>query len=271
MGREVYFFKFDKQLAKDNLVETLQEKSKDSYKTFLKDSTSYEVDFNEVLQKVRNNIEELSLDELWTLFHWFYEKIYLKYENSSYLKFESKFNKEMKGNGLDLFYEIPSKTPAGHFFSLLSNYQSLMNTDFYYVFQSDYFNNFLDYTICYTGFISQFLIENYYGKNEGYYFEKFWIIEGELYQIMEKNLLQYELAVQKFDKIKEKYIDTIKKIKQFKNTTKKSMTPNIYNEYNDVKYYEQEIFGFSYQFGTISGMRKALGDYQGIIKILDSY
>jgi len=271
MGREVYFFKFDRQLAKDSLANILQEKSDNSYKNFLKDSTSWEVDFDEVFQKVNNDIEELGLDELWTLYNWFYYKIDLQYEKASYAKINREFNKEMKRNGLELFYEIPSKTPAGYFFSLLSDYRSLMNTGFYYIFQSDYFNNFLDYSIAFTGFISQLLIEDYYGKDDGFHLEQFWVIEGKLYQILENNLSQYELALEEFDRKKERYIATIKKIKKFKNTSKKMMNPAIYNEYSDVKYYEEELFGFDYQFSTISDMKKALGGYKGTIKVLDSY
>lgn len=270
MGREVYFYKFDKQQAKENLSQTLQKRSKDSYQNFLQKDEELQVSFECVLQKVEQNINELSVEELWTLTRWFSEQFTILYPNLD-SKFERELNKEKNRNGLYKFYEIPSKTPAGHFFTILNRYQSLRNIDFNDDFSADYFHDFLDYAICYTGFISQLLIENYYGKEDGFYFEQFWVIEGKNYQIMENNLLQFKYATNEFDERKEKYMAVIDKIVKSRDTPKKSMTASVYKEYSEQKFLEEEIFGFHNQFDSMLALKRGIEDYTGHIKILDSY
>lgn len=272
MGREVYFIKFDKKDVQENLAKTLQEESKYSYQDYIKEGYYKDkVSFEEVFQKSKNDIEQITLEELWSLFAWFNWKVDTEYENAGYAKQEHEFHKETRRNGLNIFYEIPSKTPAWHFFSILGNYQSLRNTDFYDSFSADYFHDFLDYAVCYIGFISQLLIEKYYGKEEGFYFEQFWVIEGKHYQIMENNPSQFEWATNEFDERKERYTNAIDKIVKFRDTPKKSMTTSIYNEYSEQRFLEEEIFGFHHQLDTMLSLKEKIEGYTGCIKILDSY
>jgi hypothetical protein len=130
MAEDLYFFKFNNELAKANLVPLLTGEEGLDYKNYLLyynelDSDDEAVDFDVVRQKASDNIETVNTEELWTLFNWFYKKHVDDVKPGGYSEAYEKLLSIMKNHGLDLFFEIGSKTPVRAFHRLLWDYEIL--------------------------------------------------------------------------------------------------------------------------------------------------
>ena len=111
MGQELYVFKLDQQLAKDCCSEMLKEKSVHAYRKYLQEQTyDQDLSFDTIFQKVENNIVLIGIEELWSIYHWFDEKVELAYPLLDFQQKEEKRYQDMKQAELELCFEISSKT-----------------------------------------------------------------------------------------------------------------------------------------------------------------
>ncbi|OJJ14684.1 hypothetical protein BKI52_41340 [marine bacterium AO1-C] len=60
---------------------------------------------------LENNIELTGTEELWSIYHWFDEKIEHSHSHLDFQQSKEQLYQEMKQRGLDLCFKIPSKTP----------------------------------------------------------------------------------------------------------------------------------------------------------------
>ncbi|MCS3794717.1 hypothetical protein [Niastella sp. OAS944] len=77
MSEQLYFFKFNKEIARTKLSTLLNKDDSFSYKQYLFENFSKGeeyVQFNNVINKIDENIELLSTEELWSLYGWFSER-----------------------------------------------------------------------------------------------------------------------------------------------------------------------------------------------------
>lgn len=154
MSEELYFIKTNPTVAKINLYNKLC-REEEIVMNFLNDDkkTSLEI----IKNKVKDSINILSQDEFFNIVKWItdpYKDDYNEVETQLFI------------NGMDLFYEIPSKTPVRSFHQILSDYECLVEQDFSISMNSDDFNAFLIYGIFSSGLLSIFLDQHYYENTE---------------------------------------------------------------------------------------------------------
>lgn len=150
MAEELYFFKTNPVVAKINLYNKLC-REEETVMTFLDDDkkTSLEI----IKNKVKESINTLSQDEFFNVLSWITDP----YKEDDY-----EFEMQLFINGIDPFYEIPSKTPVRSFHRILTDYECLIEQDFTICMHSDDFNDFLVFGIFYSGLFSTFLDQYYY-------------------------------------------------------------------------------------------------------------
>lgn len=271
MGQELYIFKLNQQRAKDQLTQTLSKKSASSYKKYLADSTYYQtLSFEDIVQKAATDIEQISIEELWSLFHWFYDEVEQENPAADYQEIENQFHQKMSENGLDLCYEIPSKTPVNNFFLTLGTYNGLNNSNLRYDYDAKELQQFLDYAVCLKGKIYKLLIEHYY-HNDKSKLEDYSMMAYRLEVIAYDNPEAYALANQQFNHEKKYFLETIQEIVAFFKVNKRLSSYQVDSEYGQISRKESEIINSAAQFYYVCSFHDILMGYQGRVKMLHSY
>lgn len=164
MSEQLYFFKFNKEIARTKLSALINEDDSSSYKQYLFENFKDEekVQFNNIINKIDENVELLSIDELWSLFDWFIARVEKQNPHIPNYDLDKQTDEEMGKYGLHLFCEIPSKTPVRNFHELLGEYEFLTDQEIHHICGSDELNGFINYLICYTGELTIFLNKYYY-------------------------------------------------------------------------------------------------------------
>lgn len=143
MAEELYFIKTNPNIAKINLYNKLSHEEENVQDFLPRDGkTNLEI----IKDKVKDSVEELTKEELSSIFSWF---------NAMYHSNHEEIKTQLFIHGIDLFYEIPSPSNVENFLRILSNYERLSKQDLNYIVNAQNFNQFLIYGIFFTEMISR--------------------------------------------------------------------------------------------------------------------
>lgn len=143
MAEELYFIKTNPNIAKINLYNKLSHEE-ENVLNFLPANGSTNIDL--IKDKVKDSVEELTKEELSSIFSWFNEMYHSDYEE---------IKTQLFIHGIDLFYEIPSPRNAESYLQILSNYERLSKQDMNYIVNAQNFNQFLIYGIFFMEMIDK--------------------------------------------------------------------------------------------------------------------
>jgi len=272
MGEELYFFKLNRELAATHLRARLTQDGEHSYCNFLLSSCNEEgVQWEIVLEKAQENIDQISLDELWTVFVWF-RKRNNKADSESYSDYEKRLYSEMKSCGIEFFFEIDSKTPVRSFHRCIWDYETLTQIEWQHDCTDTELRNLLNYLICYTGILTKYLnIYLYkYGGNisENVSIDRF--IE-EINQTTDYRF--YQLALTQFKENSEYLKESVwmcEELSKYHRSQSHLSSYSIPLELSEHDARETEILSVSQLLYFALGLKDALGDYSGAVKILHS-
>ncbi|MBK1897792.1 hypothetical protein [Chryseobacterium paridis] len=149
MAEEIYFIKTNPTIAKINLYNKLCSEENAVLQYLDEDKkTSLEI----IKAKVKDSVENLSPEELRSIFHWFQTEYDDKKTDPIACKEE--IINQLFINGIDQFYQIPS-TDTPSFNQIISDYQKHSQSILDYKFSADTLSPFLIYGIFFTGLINQ--------------------------------------------------------------------------------------------------------------------
>lgn len=143
MAEELYFIKTNPNIAKINLYNKLS-REEENILNFLQPDARAHLEI--IKNKVKDSIEELSPEELLTIFSWF---------SNTYSSDHEEAKTQLFINGIDLFYEIPSTDHTENFLQILSHYEKLSQQHLNYIVDAQHFNQFLIYGIFFTEIINR--------------------------------------------------------------------------------------------------------------------
>lgn len=143
MAEELYFIKTNPNIAKINLYNKLS-REEENILNFLQPDARAHLEI--IKNKVKNSIEELSPEELLTIFSWF---------SNTYSSDHEEAKTQLFINGIDLFYEIPSTDHTENFLQILAHYEKLSQQHLNYIVDAQHFNQFLIYGIFFTEIINR--------------------------------------------------------------------------------------------------------------------
>jgi len=163
MSEQLYFFKFNKEIARTKLFILIsREDDSFSYKQYLLENQGKfeeNLRYDNIINKIGENIELLSTEQLWSLFDWFSERV-------EKLNTNIEPHEEMRNYGLDLFYEFSTTSQVRYFYELLRDYDGLTGEWLGDSCRPDELNRVLNYIICYSGELTIFLNKYYYSYPE---------------------------------------------------------------------------------------------------------
>jgi hypothetical protein len=272
MAEELYFFKFNREAARKNLPDLLNIKDAISFHQYLIDHNDNEVTVDTIVRKAEENIEQLTISELEALFHWFAERIEHQGNNQDYAQHLQQHQQEMAQHGLDLFYEIPSKTPVRNYHHFMGDYETLTSQELTHQCSAHQLKQFLQYAICYTNELTLFLNIHYYHKEE--MCEENLQIKEQLQTISQGNNYLYQLAQSKYKKELPYYQQVMQAIPQlaaFRNANK-DKTSYTYPDYlTEIQEQESHLVNLAYQKYIGEEIIDKLVGYEGQVTILYSY
>ncbi|PWN70311.1 hypothetical protein C1631_010040 [Chryseobacterium phosphatilyticum] len=143
MAEELYFIKTNPNIAKINLYNKLC-REEENIQKFL--SGNPQANLEIIKEKIKDSVEELSKEELSTLFAWF---------STLYPADHEEVKTQLFINGIDLFYEIPSTNHVQPFLQVLSDYEKFSKEQLDYIVDAKNFNQFLIYGIFFTEIINK--------------------------------------------------------------------------------------------------------------------
>ncbi|MGK6343000.1 hypothetical protein ACMGDK_12225 [Chryseobacterium sp. DT-3] len=138
MAEELYFIKTNPNIAKINLYNKLC-REEENIINFLQDDAKVSLEI--IKNKVKDSVENLSKDELSSIFTWF---------SSVYPTDREEVKTQLFIHGLDLFYEIPKKENVKTFQKMLSEYEKYSKQNLNFMADSQNFNQFLVYGLFFT-------------------------------------------------------------------------------------------------------------------------
>ncbi|MGU3376263.1 hypothetical protein [Chryseobacterium sp. M5A1_1a] len=143
MPEELYFIKTNPNIAKINLYNKLC-REEENILNFLQPNGKASLEI--IKDKVKNSVEELTKEELLSIFSWF---------SKMYHSDDEEIKTQLFIHGIDLFYEIPSTNHVENFLQILSSYEKLFQQDLNYIVNAQNFNQFLIYGIFLTEIINK--------------------------------------------------------------------------------------------------------------------
>lgn len=275
MAEELYFYKLNSEKAKTELIQQLKVDDEFSYQKYSNKYADEELNFEEVIRKIEENIELLSIDEFWSISNWFWQRIETNHPNIGYDEQYGLFIKLMSASGMELFYEIPSKTPVRKFHSILWDYECHMQTDIMHplvgnICKSLDFNDFLRYGICFSGELCLFLNHKYYknGDDDDLKFQK------EIDEINWKHGTHYhEMALKELEKQNEYNLETMSLIPallEFRRSTAHLSIVSYPTEMSELSNREDELLNFAASFYHFIELKEMTENYSGTILRLHS-
>lgn len=277
MAEELYFFKLNSIKAKSELIKILKISDNFTYSDYLLRYTEDKLNYQEIVSKVNESIELLSSDEFWSISSWIYEKVKLENSNLDYKDVSEVYEKTISDCGMELFYEIPSKTPVRKFHSILWDYECQMKTDIIsplvdFKSKSEEFNNFLKYAICYTGELNLFLNHKYYKFEQENYNDD---IQKEIDKIILNNGNKYHaMALNEFMNNQDYYIETInltKPLTEFRKKTLHFPSVTYPKEFNEIMDREGDLISLAGVFYYLIELKEKIENYSGTVLMLHSY
>ncbi len=276
MSEELYFFRFNKDISRIRLSSLLRQEGGFSYKQFLADHNSSfgdEVQFDNITRRIDENIEQITEEELGSLFYWFWERYEKSNSEIDYQHFDEKLNEELFRYGLDMFYEIPSKTPVRKFHSLLGDYKYLANKDFHESFDADELRGVLNYIICYTGELNIFLNIHYYKENENC--ERNQEIQKQIDEINSaSDNYFHSLAIAELEQHRAYNIETLNLIPpviEYRQANLDKPQFSLPEELWEIEERESDLLNIGVMYYIASEIREKLGNYAGKIIRLHFY
>ncbi|PIF47183.1 hypothetical protein CLU96_4232 [Chryseobacterium sp. 52] len=138
MAEELYFIKTNPNIAKINLYNKLC-REEDNILKFLQPDAKVSLEI--IKNKVKDSVENLSREELSSIFTWF---------SSIYPADSEEAKTQLFINGLDFFYEIPKEENVKSFQDILSDYEKYSQQNLDFMVNSQNFTQFLIYGLFYT-------------------------------------------------------------------------------------------------------------------------
>jgi hypothetical protein len=138
MAEELYFIKTNPNIAKINLYNKLC-REEENIISFLQDDAKVSLEI--IKNKVKDSVENLSKEELSSIFTWF---------SSTYPTDPEEVKTQLFIHGLDLFYEIPKEENVKTFQEMLSDYEKYSKQNLNFMVDSQNFNQFLVYGLFFT-------------------------------------------------------------------------------------------------------------------------
>ncbi|MCF6404480.1 hypothetical protein L3C95_16405 [Chitinophaga filiformis] len=276
MSEQLYFFKFNKEIARTKLSTLVKQEDKFSYKQYLFENQSNfkkNLQFDNITNKIDGKIELLSTDELWSLFNWFYERTEKLNPNIEYFSISDRTHEEMRNYGLDLFYEFTTTSQVRYFYGLLGDYDSLTDQWIEDSCGSDELNGFLNYVICYCGELTIFLNKYYYKSHE---------TDDENLQIAQlindinskSNSYFHKLALSELERSKEYNNETMQlvpKVIEFRRANDGKSSYTMPMELYEIEKRESEIISVACLLHTAISLKEEIKNYDGQIIRLHSY
>ncbi|SIQ63563.1 hypothetical protein SAMN05880574_1192 [Chryseobacterium sp. RU37D] len=149
MAEEIYFIKTNPVTAKINLYNKLC-REEESIINYLDDGKKQSLEL--IKKKVQENVNDLSKEELLSIFNWF---------NAKFKGDHEEIKTQLFIHGIDLFYEITSSDNVQFFQEILSDYEKYSQENIGHIFDPEKFNDFLIYGLFFTGFINKEKGEEY--------------------------------------------------------------------------------------------------------------
>lgn len=267
MAEELYFFKFDKDKARNILTQMISTIEPFSYQCYLEDES---VNYNHVYLQVENDVEHLSSEELWSLYTWFSEKHEVLSPKQSYSELEKTIRSDMFDAGLDLFFEIPSKTPVRKFHELLRDYEHHSKQELELTCSQNQFAGFLNYLICYTGSLQLLMNKDYYEYPNNH---KENVAINALINSIPSTDYCHDFARTQIELEKKDYLKTIAAIKQliqFRRTQLKQNDP-LPKEFAPIAKQERNLINKASILYLGIELKEKLSNYKGLITRLHSY
>lgn len=138
MAEELYFIKTNPNIAKINLYNKLC-REEENVLNFLQADAKVSLEI--IKNKVKDSVEELSKEELSSIFTWF---------SNAYPTDSEEAKTQLFIHGLDIFYEIPKEENVHSFQEILSDYEQYSKQKLDFRVNSQHFNQFLIYGLFFT-------------------------------------------------------------------------------------------------------------------------
>lgn len=138
MAEELYFIKTNPNIAKINLYNKLC-REEENILGFLRDDAKVSLEI--IKNKVKDSVDQLSKEELSSIFTWF---------TSAFPTDSEEAKTQLFIHGIDLFYEIPKKENIQLFQDILSDYENYSNKNLDFMVDAQHFNQFLIYGLFFT-------------------------------------------------------------------------------------------------------------------------
>jgi hypothetical protein len=273
MGEEVYFFKLDKQKAREELTKKITAAGDFSYHNYLREEyggNHNQMVYDEICYRIHQDIELLSEDELFSLFFWFEDNNYRKNKDLGWKEQAQIVYDEMLACGMDFFYEIPSKTPVRNFHSVMVDFGFIADQDFGYKAEARQYMDFLDYLLCYTGEL-KLLLNKYYYKDYEEYSEEIRVIMNYIKANAKHDYHKHALA--EFEQEEAYHLETLSltpKLSQFrKERMNESYT--LPEELVETYHRESELLNKAHVWDIGFMLKEKLEGYEGSVFKLHSY
>jgi hypothetical protein len=260
MAEEIYFIKTNPTVAKINLYNKLCREEKNIL-DFLDDDkkTSLEI----IKTKLQESINTCTQDELLSIYHWLYNTCVHTNDDKS----EEEIKTQLFINGLDLFFEISSKSSVKSFSHVLSDYEVYIGHHLPFVSEAKDFNRFLIYSIFYTGKLKIFLNKHDHTNDTA----------DDHVILMQLNMLKpnykdlYEWAEKEFNTgfpVFENFINESQKLGEFHQTAKDSQSYSVPSELVPLLEKEKDIIATANLYHTLCGLYELTKYYKDpIIKL----
>lgn len=243
MAEELYFIKTNPTIAKINLFNKLCREEKGII-NFLEEDKKTSLGI--IKTKVQDSINTFTQDEFLSIYYWL----------KSTCPHDSKDQEEIKTqlfiNGIDLLFEIPSKSNTRSFQHLISDYDRHTGHHLSFVSESKDFNQFLIYAIFYTGKLHLFLNEN--SQQEDTANEPV-VMQLNILKFTYKDL--YELAELEFNTRLlefENFIEESEKIRNFHQSVKDSESYSVPSEMVPLLEQEKDLSTTADLYHTLSSL-----------------
>lgn len=138
MAEELFFIKTNPNIAKINLYNKLC-RDEEKIIGFLQPDARVSLEI--IKNKVKDSVENLSKEELSSIFQWF---------SNAYPADREEAKTQLFIHGLDLFYEIPKEQHVKNFQEILADYEKYSKQNLDFMVDSQNFNQFLIYGLFFT-------------------------------------------------------------------------------------------------------------------------
>jgi len=274
MSEQLYFFKFDRVKAREQLVTKITNQTGYTYQAHIDAEEDPEIIiYKQVVSKVKNNVEDLSADELWSIEAWFNEKNERLYPQMSDTDRSYLTSDEMQACGLDCFYEMLSKTPIRKLHYIMGEYEWLTQQEIGYSWTKVQFEGFLNYLICYTGELTIFLNDHYYDQyNDEQENDEIRELIHELN--LETDSYFHQLALAQIEKERTSHFETIRlvsELKKFRKANEHLKVVEIPSELVKASIKENDLINLAAVLSHGIQLKEVLANYQGVITRLHSF